>query len=65
MKTNRFLKFLSGKANCLGVIMLLTSFALYSFTIYQGKPWPVPDASAKKANPVKADAESLKDGKEL
>ena len=31
----------------------------------QHKPWPVPDKFLKMANPVKADAESLANGKEL
>ena len=38
---------------------------LCSFTFFQTKPWNVPEAAAKKANPVKADAEALKTGKEL
>ncbi|MBL0181292.1 MAG: cytochrome c [Chitinophagaceae bacterium] len=29
------------------------------------KPWPVPDAYKNKANPVKADAESIANGKSL
>ena len=31
----------------------------------QHKPWPVPDKFLKMANPVKSDAESLANGKEL
>jgi mono/diheme cytochrome c family protein len=29
------------------------------------KPWPVPDAAKNKANPVKSDAESIANGKNL
>jgi len=36
-----------------------------SFTFLQNKPWAVPDAAAKKANPVKADATSNAAGKVL
>jgi mono/diheme cytochrome c family protein len=32
---------------------------------YQPKPWPVPDAAAKKANPVKSSSESVASGKAL
>lgn len=35
------------------------------FTINQPKPWPVPDAAAKKANPVKSSSESISAGKAL
>ncbi|MDH4091648.1 MAG: cytochrome c [Cyclobacteriaceae bacterium] len=46
--------------------LLLTSAFLYSFTFFQEKkPWVVPDKYEKMANPVKADAESLKTGKAL
>ncbi len=30
-----------------------------------GKPWPAPDAAVKKANPIKSDAGSIKEGKDL
>jgi len=39
-----------------------------SFTIMQQqapKPWNVPDADAKKANPVKSSSESIASGKEV
>ena len=66
MKTNRFLAALSPKRKIHYIITLLAASAvLYSFTFFQDKPWNVPDAYAKKANPVKSDAESLKNGKEL
>jgi mono/diheme cytochrome c family protein len=45
--------------------LLLLSSVFYSFTYYQAKPWVVPDKNAKMANPVKANAEALKIGKEL
>lgn len=47
------------------VAILATTLGLYSFTILQTKPWNVPDAYAKKTNPVKSDGESLQTGKEL
>ena len=34
-------------------------------TIQQAKPWPVPEKDAKMANPVRADKESLANGKSL
>ena len=44
-------------------------FALFvaaaSFKTFQKKPWPVPDKFLKIPNPVKANAESLANGKEL
>lgn len=44
----------------------MLAFALSLTAFMQGKkPWVVPDAAAKKANPVKSDAASLKEGKEL
>lgn len=43
----------------------LASILLCSFTFFQTKLWVVPDKYVKMANPVKADAESLKDGKDL
>ena len=45
------------------IIVLSSGFCL----IFQEdpKPWPVPDKNAKVANPVKADDESLKTGKEV
>lgn len=45
--------------------IFFASMGLCSFTFFQGKPWSVPDAAAKKSNPVKADGESLQTGKEL
>lgn len=47
------------------VTMLLSSSLLFSFTVYQAKPWEVPDKYVKMANPVKSDAESIKAGKAL
>jgi mono/diheme cytochrome c family protein len=49
---------------CLVVLLILSS-GFFSFTYYQAKPWAVPDKNAKMANPVKADAETIKVGKEL
>lgn len=47
----------------LAIIVLACSFK----AIFQDdpKPWAVPDKNAKMANPVKADDESLKTGKEI
>ncbi len=44
-----------------GLFMLTVGFR----TNKQPKPWPVPDAAAKKANPVKSSAESIAAGKAL
>ena len=44
-------------------VLLASSLGFCSFTFFQAKPWAVPDAMAKKANPVKSDEESLKAGK--
>jgi mono/diheme cytochrome c family protein len=64
MKTKRFILTPPGK-NIFLFALLSASIGLCSFSFYQAKPWTVPDAYIKKANPVKADAESLKAGKEL
>jgi mono/diheme cytochrome c family protein len=45
--------------------LLIASSFLYSFTFFQTTPWVVPDKYEKMANPVKADAESVKAGKAL
>ena len=45
--------------------LLLMVFVLASFTVFQTKPWPVPDKAAKTANPVKSDASSIAAGKAL
>jgi len=41
--------------------------AIVTFTAFRqaSKPWPVPDKFQKMVSPVKADAASLKEGKEL
>ena len=48
----------------IGLLMVSSVFFL-SFTYYQTKPWPVPEKNAKMANPVKADDESIKIGKQM
>ncbi len=53
------------KSNVYVIAPLLTSMLLFSFTVYQVKPWPVPDKYVKMTNPVKSDAESIKAGKAL
>ena len=55
MKTNKYAT----------LIIVFSAFFSASFIRYQVKPWPVPDKYLKMTNPVKADAESLKDGKDL
>jgi len=45
--------------------LLMVSSIFFSFTYYQTKPWAVPEKNAKMANPVKADAETIKIGKEV
>ncbi len=47
------------------LVLVIASLVLYSFTFYQAKPWDVPDAYVKKANPVKSDDESVQSGKAL
>ncbi len=57
------------KKNLIILISGLFMIALLAFTTnsanQQRKPWPVPDAAKNKANPVKADAKSIADGKTL
>lgn len=45
--------------------LLLVFVTAVSFKIGQPKPWVVPDKYLKMSNPVKADATSLADGKQL
>lgn len=50
------------------IAALITGFIATSFTLKpleQNKPWPVPEASKNKKNPVKADAQTLATGKAL
>lgn len=44
------------------IVIIATAFKEVNF---QKKPWPVPDASKNKKNPVAANAESIADGKTL
>jgi len=44
-----------------GLFILIAGFKINQ----EPKPWPVPDAAAKKANPVKSSAESISSGKPL
>ncbi|HEU4576330.1 MAG TPA: c-type cytochrome [Chitinophagaceae bacterium] len=50
-------------------IVVITTAVLFlgtaAFRPFQQDPWPVPDKYVKMANPVKADAESIANGKEL
>ena len=45
-----------------GVLLIGTGFVTMN---QPKKPWVVPEKNAKMANPVKSDANSLKEGKEL
>lgn len=47
------------------VSLILSSVLLFSFGSFQKKPWAVPDKYDKMANPVKSDAEGIKDAKAL
>ena len=44
-----------------GLFILTVGFRI----VQEPKPWPVPDAAAKKANPVKTSSESVSAGKAL
>jgi mono/diheme cytochrome c family protein len=44
-----------------GLFILIVGFRVNQ----EPKPWPVPDAAAKKANPVKTSSESVSSGKAL
>jgi mono/diheme cytochrome c family protein len=44
-----------------GLFVLIVGFRVNQ----EPKPWPVPDAAAKKANPVKTSSESVSAGKAL
>ena len=44
-----------------GLFILIVGFRVNQ----EPKPWPVPDAAAKKANPVKTSSESVSAGKAL
>jgi len=55
MKTNSFIF----------SVLLISSVALLSFSSFQKKPWAVPDKYDKMANPVKSDADGIKDAKAL
>ena len=50
------------------ILVIMTGFVAAGFnfkTKDDPKPWPVPDADKSKANPIKADASSVADGKTL
>lgn len=46
-------------------LVVIVSLAFTYTTFYQPKPWPVPDASKNKVNPLKGDAASIATGKTL
>jgi mono/diheme cytochrome c family protein len=45
--------------------LVIVSNVFFSFAYYQVKPWDVPEKDKKMRNPVKADTEVLKIGKDL
>jgi mono/diheme cytochrome c family protein len=47
------------------IFTLLFSSSMLLWSFKQAKPWVVPDKYVKMSNPVKSDAESLKNGKAL
>ena len=55
------------KKNLIKLAAGLFTIALFAFATktMDQKPWPVPDASKTKANPLKGDAASVAKGKEL
>ena len=54
------------KKSLIALSITCFAFFLVSFISEKGQePWPVPDKYVKMANPVKADAASIAEGKEL
>lgn len=55
--------------NLLAGVVLFSTCMLFSSTAFAqkpaGKPWPAPETAVKMKNPVKSDAGSLKEGKDL
>lgn len=51
--------------NSVMLLLMAVASTFLSFTFYQTKPWVVPDKYAKMSNPVKSDAESIKEAKGL
>lgn len=47
------------------IAFLIVCNVFFSFTSYQVKPWLAPEKYARMKNPVKADAESIKIGKDM
>ncbi|MGZ3852135.1 MAG: c-type cytochrome [Flavisolibacter sp.] len=47
------------------LLLFVLFVSVISFRMAQEEPWPVPDKYLKMANPVKADATSIADGKQL
>lgn len=47
------------------LLLFVLFVSIISFRMAQEEPWPVPDKYLKMANPVKADATSIADGKQL
>jgi len=45
--------------------LVIISSVLFSFTYNQVKPWLAPEKNARMKNPVKADTESIKIGKDM
>jgi mono/diheme cytochrome c family protein len=53
------------KTKMITATMLIVIFITAASFGFQTKPWAVPDKNSKMANPVKADAASVKAGKSL
>lgn len=55
--------------NLLAGVVLMSTCMLFSQSAFAqkpaGKPWPAPESAVKMKNPVKSDAGSLKEGKDL
>jgi mono/diheme cytochrome c family protein len=69
MQTNSFTSKMHGRKIFSSIMVLAASVTILSFTLprqsTEKDPWPVPDKYLKMKNPVKADKESLEEGKQI
>lgn len=63
MKSNRIIRTIA--ASVFAVALITISDQAMSQDKPKGKPWPAPESAIKMKNPVKADAASIAEGKEL
>lgn len=63
MKSKRIIRTIA--ASAFTVALLAISNQVLAQEKPKGKPWPAPEAAAKVKNPVKADATSIAEGKDL